>query len=434
MIASSAPRALGKHLDSSLVVSAVATASNRNEPTPLRIDRSAESSASKRAMLASLLGLVLVASGPVLYLLLRDRPAPRTPVRVDTVRRVPLERTNAEWTAPGHLVSRQQAIIGSKAPGRVARVMVEVGQNVRAGDVLAELEHADLDALLLSKQAQLRQAQSLAAEAKKVAAQKERSFVHEQSIFDRKAGSQAALDAAEADSRIAAARAEALTASIEVARAQVQEAREAIANMTILAPFGGTIVTKDIEVGESIAPGGAGAVSGHSSVATLANLDQLEVETDVKEERLGQLATGDGVDVTVSAVPGREYQGRLREIARIADQARGVVKVKVAIVDPDEHLFPGLRAAVQFRRTESDRATDVDTRRLSVARSAVLSRDGREFVWRVDDERVVQTAVTTVGDSKEGLLSIDGDLAVGDRVVVDPPVELVNGAPVRIVD
>ena len=75
-----------------------------------------------------------------------------------------------------------------------------------------------------------------------------------------------------------------------------------------------------------------------------------------------------------------------------------------------------------------------DARRLSVAQSAVLSRDGRVFVWRIDEERVVQTAVTTLGESKDGLVCIDGTLAVGDRVVVDPPVELVNGALVRIVE
>ena len=118
--------------------------------------------------------------------------------------------------------------------------------------------------------------------------------------------------------------------------------------MFIYAPFDGTVVTKDAEKGESIMPGGMGASSGRGSVITLAKLDELEVDTDVKEDYLGQLHKGQPTQVVVDAVPDRRYKGRLREIIPMGDRTRGIVKVKVSILDPDERLFPELSATVHF--------------------------------------------------------------------------------------
>ena len=81
-------------------------------------------------------------------------------------------------------------------------------------------------------------------------------------------------------------------AAVAAAKSAVVEAEEAIRNMFIYAPFDGTVVTKDAEKGESIMPGGMGASSGRGSVITLAKLDELEVDTDVKEDYLGQIRKG----------------------------------------------------------------------------------------------------------------------------------------------
>ena len=269
-----------------------------------------------------LLGVLFAGSGTGLYFLLfRDRPVGAIAVKVDTVRLISAGKFSTVLIATGYLESRQQAVVGSKAPGRVARVLVEVGQKVCGGDLLVEFEHADLDAMLLSRQAQVHHAEAAAAEAKRIAAQKQHDFAREQSVFDRKAGSQAALEAAEADYQIAAAHTAALVANFAVAQSQVREAQQAIANMHIRAPFAGTIVTKDIEVGETIGTGGAGVSCGRGSVVTLANLEQLEVDTDVKENDLGQLEKGQPAEVSIDAVPSRRYQGRLREIIPLGDRA-----------------------------------------------------------------------------------------------------------------
>jgi RND family efflux transporter MFP subunit len=418
-------------------VSIVATATNlRHELAALRIDRSRRPKPSglKRALLLALLGISLAGGGVGLYLWFHDRFVGPILVKVDTVRLISSGQMNTVLTATGYLESRQQAAVGSKAPGRVASVLVEEGDRVRAGDLLAELEHADLDAILLSKQAQVQHAEAVAGEAKRLAAQKERDFAREQSVFSRKAGTQAALETAETDYHTAAARAAALDANVALAKAQVREAEEAVANMKVYAPFTGTIVTKDAEVGETIMPGGMGLASGRGSVATLANLDQLEVDTDVKEDYLDHLEKGQPAEVSVDAVHSRRYQGRLREIIPMGDRTRGIVKVKVTIVDPDERLFPELSATVHFQPAKFERAVDADTKRLFVPASSVVSQEGREFVWRVEQDHVVQADVTTFDQPKDGLLRVEGNVKGGDRVVVDPPAELVNSVRVRIME
>ena len=214
----------------------------------------------------------------------------------------------------------------------------------------------------------------------------------------------------------------------------MREAEEAIANLKVYAPFGGTVVTKDAEIGETIMPGGMGLASGRGSVATLANLEQLEVDTDVKEDYLGQLEKGQPAEVTVEAVPDRRYQGRLREIVPMGDRTRGIVKVKVTIIDPDEHLFPDLSATVHFQPARSERAVDADQKRMYLPRSAIVTKDGRDFVWRLEKDHVVQAHVTTSGEPKDDLIRVDGSVKGGDRIVVDPPAELINGSRVRILE
>lgn len=407
----------------------------RDDLAALRIDRTMRTQRSGlgKWFVLAVVALVLAAAGGA-YFVLSDRLAGPIAVKVDTVRLVSLGQINTVLTATGYLESRQQAAVGAKAPGRVARVLVEEGAKVRAGDLLAELEHSDLDAMLASKQAQVKYAEAVAAESKRQAAQKERDFAREQSLFDKKAGTQAALETAETDFHTAAARAEALGANVAVAQAQVREAEEAIANLKVIAPFAGTVVTKDAEVGETIMPGGMGLASGRGSVATLANLDQLEVDTDVKEDYLGQLEKGQPAEVSVDAVPDRRYQGLLREIIPMGDRTRGIVKVKVTIVDPDEHLFPDLGATVHFQPARSERAVDADQKRMYLPLSAVVTKDGRDFVWRLEKDHVVQAHVTTSGEPKDGLIRVEGSVKGGDRIVLDPPAELINGARVRILE
>lgn len=388
-------------------------------------------------MLAWLLLVVLILGGigAGAYVALQDKLFPLQEVAVESVRVMTLGQVQTELTATGYLESRWQAAVGAKVPGRIAEIPVEEGTEVKAGDVLAELEHADLDAMLESRKVAVALAEAQLAEAEFNATQSKRDFARQQDLLKRKAGITADLEKAEtslnANQTILLAR----KASVDAAKNAVREAEEAIRNMFIYAPFDGTVVTKDAEKGESIMPGGMGASSGRGSVITLAKLDELEVDTDVKEDYLGQIRKGQPTEVVVDAVPDRRYRGKLREIIPMGDRTRGIVKVKVAILNPDERLFPELSATVHFLPDQKEGEVELAERKAVFAPVAAIQEEGDEkFAWVVEGDRVRKTAVTTKGEPQESLIEIASPFTGGESLVTSPPPGLKEGEQVKLAE
>lgn len=409
----------------------------RDELSSLRIDRSKAKRSSPLATLAWLLLVVLILGGigAGAYVALQDKLFPLQEVAVESVRVMTLGQVQTELTATGYLESRWQAAVGAKVPGRIAEIPVEEGTEVKAGDVLAELEHADLDAMLESRKVAVALAEAQLTEAEFNAAQSKRDFARQQDLLKRKAGITADLEKAEtslnANQTILLAR----KASVDAAKNAVREAEEAIRNMFIYAPFDGTVVTKDAEKGESIMPGGMGASSGRGSVITLAKLDELEVDTDVKEDYLGQIRKGQPTEVVVDAVPDRRYRGKLREIIPMGDRTRGIVKVKVAILNPDERLFPELSATVHFLPDQKEGEAELAERKAVFAPVAAIQEEGDEkFAWVVEGDRVRKTAVTTKGEPQDSLIEIASPFTGGESLVTSPPPGLKEGEQVKLAE
>lgn len=405
----------------------------RGELSSLKIDRSKPRKAS---LLGRLIGLILVLGvlagiGGGAYWALRDRLFPLPEVKVDTARIMTKGQVSAQLTATGYLESRWQAAVGAKVPGRISNIPVEEGDKVKAGAVLAELEHSDLDATLASRKVAVQLAEAQISEAEFTLAQNERNMNRQRQLLERNAGTLEALEQAETAYQVAQATLAARQASLASAKASVVEAEESIKNMFIYAPFDGTVVTKDAEQGESIMPGGMGASSGRGSVITLAKLDELEVDTDVKEDYLGQLRKGQPTQVVVDAVPGHRYKGRLREIIPMGDRTRGIVKVKVQILDPDERLFPELSATVLFLPDAAE-TNQAQEKGVFVPVAAVQGTGRDKFIWLLDQDRVRKMAITLDGESAEGLVAIKTGLSGGERVVIDPPPGLKDGDQVKL--
>jgi RND family efflux transporter MFP subunit len=411
----------------------------RGELSSLKIDRSQRR---RSSFLGRLLWLVLALAllagiGGGAYWALHDRLFPLPVVKVETARIMTKGQVSAQLTATGYLESRWQAAVGAKVPGRIANIPVEEGDKVKAGDVLAELEHSDLDAVLASRKVAVALANAQISEAEYTLAQNERNMNRQRQLLERNAGTIEAVEQAETAFQIAQATLAARQASLQSAESSVVEAEEGIKNMFIYAPFDGTVVTKDAEQGESIMPGGMGASSGRGSVITLAQLDQLEVDTDVKEDYLGQLRKGQPAQVIVDAVPNYRYKGQLREIIPMGDRTRGVVKVKVKILDPDERLFPELSATVLFLPDVPEGTNETDQAKekgVFVPVAAVQGAGKDKFVWLVEEDRVRKNAITTAGDANEGLIAVKTGLAGGERVIIDPPPGLKEGDQVKLAE
>lgn len=318
-------------------------------------------------------------------------------------------------SAKGYLKSRHQARIGIKTPGRLATMGVEEGSRVKKGQVLAVLEHDDLKAQLQSRRAQIERAEAELREARLELKDKVRKVRRQSRIFARSYSSAEDFEAVESARDIAVSRVEAMEASIRMMKSSEEEVEETIRAMHIIAPFDGTVVTKAAEVGETI------TLLGTGSVVTLADLDRIEVETDIPEGLLSQVRPGQPAEISVSAVPGRRYRGKLRQVIPMGDRARGTVKVEVQILDPDEHLFPELVATVHFLPGESASRSDAGRTLLFVPKEAIVEEGGQSFVWTVDDELAVHRRRIEAVITHDELARVESGLKGSEKVLLKPP-------------
>ena len=329
-------------------------------------------------------------------------------------------------SAKGYLKSRDQSTIGAKVAGRVQELFVEEGTKVKKGQVLAVLEHNDLDAQHESRMAMMLRARADIEEAKADLEYK-RSKAERTKRLQNKNMSVSTEEMQQANSSVdmCAAHLASLEATARLQQSQVRETEEALANMRIVAPFDGTVVERPADVGEMISGG---------PVLTLANLAQMDVETDVAENLLSRIALGQPAEVSVSAVPGKHYRGRLRQIIPISDRARGTVKVKVEILDVDEQLFPELVATVHFLPDKSHQGADVGKSHLFLPKSALFEEGGHSQAWRVDAKNTIHKTRVEVVVTNDELARVESGLKAGDSVVLSPKNVLHDGEVVKIAD
>jgi RND family efflux transporter MFP subunit len=329
-------------------------------------------------------------------------------------------------SAKGYLKSRSQSTLGAKVAGRVQDLFVEEGSKVTKGQVLAILEHNDLDAQLESRKATLLRGLADIEEAKADLDYK-KSKADRARRLQNKNMSVSAEEMQQSTSSVdmGVAHLASLEATVKYQQAQVREVEESLANMKIVAPFDGTVVERPADLGEMISGG---------TVLTLADLARMDVETDLAENLLSRIALGQPAEVSVSAVPNKHYRGRLRQVIPISDRARGTVKVKVEILDPDENLFPELVATVHFLPDKTHQGVDVGKSHLFLPKSALVEEGGHSHVWLVDDKSAIHKTRVEVVVTNEDLVRVETGLKAGDRLVLKPSQNLQENEIVKIGD
>lgn len=352
-------------------------------------------------------------------------------VRTATVSLETGRSADATVVATGYLESRQQARIGSRATGRIEAVLVEEGSRVSTNDVLAILEHADLDASLAAAEASAARCRSELQEQDVEIQRALRDFQRAEKSLAARTMTAAEFDTEKFEHDAAIARRSSLEAALQLAEARVQEAKQLRENMFVRAPFAGTVISRDAELGESIMPGGMGEASGRGSVVTLADLEHLEVDCDVKEDFISRVTQGQTAEVAVDAVPGRRYRGTVRKIIPMGDRARATVKVRVALVDADASLFPEMSCTVYFLSDEAKESAESEVSRVFCPNDAIQQAGSESYVWIVAAEDRLRRVVVQLGEKKEDRTEVTLGLQGGEKVVVSAPQEFRDGLAVR---
>jgi len=390
------------------------------------------------------------------------------PQAVDVARLTTIEVKEAATVlvAGGYVVAHHKIQLGSKVVGRVAWIGVEKGDRVKKDQVLVRLDNTEYRAQVEQARGALQAAAARLAQlqtgsrpeeiqqARARADETEANLRNAQTNYDRTRGldrdgvvSKQELDRARDQLDMARAQAEQAHKNYELVhqgprreeidqgRALVEQARgalryyETMLDATeIRSPIDGTVLERLVETGEMVTTMFVGETGAKSSVVSLADLNDLQVEVDISQTEFARVSLGQPCAVVPDAFPDRRYRAVVAEIAPQANRQKATVQVKVQVKNPDAYLRPEMNARVSF---EDPRAGQASVRQLLAPRSALFQADGKSAVMAVENGRAVIKPVTA-GEEMGGSVRIASGLNGDETLVVGSPAALKSGQRLRV--
>jgi RND family efflux transporter MFP subunit len=384
----------------------------------LKIDRSENNDGPKKGIGKYIIYgvIVLIAAAVVIFALSGSLFSSAVEVKTTSATMQTSSMTNAVLTASGYVVAQRKAAVASKGTGRLVYLGVVEGDKVKYNQVLARVEDSDI-------KAQLEQAKANVKLYEADLKQSLTNYNRQKALLKTNSTSEMEVDAAEANYQK-------VLASIDVAKAQVQSAEVAMENTLIRAPFDGTVLTKDADVGEVVAPLAASA-SSKGAVVTMADMRSLQVEADVSESNIEKTKPNQDCVITLDAYPEIQYPGYVAKIVPTADRSKATVMVKVAFKNYDERVLPEMSAKVSFLTDAGNQDVKNEKPVLIIPSTAVVSRQGRDVVFTISDNKAVEIPVKA-GKKYENYTEIKEGLGNGD-VVIEKVTDLIkNGVKVKV--
>ena len=320
---------------------------------------------------------------------------PSGPIPVE-VAQASVERIDDDAQAVGTLRSRQGVMLRPEVSGRVAAIGFADGQPVRRGQLLVQLD----DTL---QQAQLKQAQAQASIAR-TNLQRNRELVLENFV------SQSAVDQS--------------AAALEVAEAQVALAKAQLQRMRIVAPFDGVAGIRNINLGDYVKDG--------ADLVSIEDLSQVLVDFRLPERFVARVKTGQVVEVSLDALPGQRFSGRIDALDSVIDANGRSLLVRARLDNPGGVLKSGLFARTRIVFATRDNA-------LVVPEEALVPQGSRQYLYKIVDGAggtMAQRLEARIGLRLPGKVEVLEGLAPGDRVVTAGQARLGRGesVPVKVVE
>ncbi len=441
----------------------------------LRIDKSDRARRGERSLWPwSLVVMLVIAVGAGIWLW-KQRTAL---LIVDTFRvRVPegavTESDLVLLSATGYVAAAAKIELASRVIGRVAWVGVEMGDRIEKGQELVRLEDDEFKARVAQEQGQLDSAKARLAELE--AGSRPQEIAQEKAAVDRAraevgnaernyerlkgldvagAATTQELDEARtlAQSRQAQLdlqlqRLELVTLGpraeqIAAQRAVVRQLEGSLAlaqidlnNTVIRSTIAGTVLERNVEVGEFVTTGFVGDRGAKGYVVSIADLDDLRVELDVSQNDFAKVQVGQPCSVVTDAYPDQKYEAVVYLIAPEANRQKATVQVRVKVLKPDALLKPEMNATVSFLSKEAieesrqgSSGSSVDRPAIRIPGSAV--RDG--VVYVVEKGLAMRRTVILGAVDANGQVEVRRGLSDGEDVILNPPDGLIDGRPVRI--
>jgi len=328
----------------------------------LKIERTEPAAAPRRGRLVAIAGAaaVVIAAAAFAAVRLADAPAEKSEPGVARVVETPPSLSPAATATPGasildasgYVVARRQATVSAKITGKVVAVLIEEGQRVEAGEVIARLDDANTRAQVAQAAALVEQQRANLTAARVAFANAIPTFDRHRAQFTSAFISAQAFDDAKARYDATQTSLDVAARALEVAEANLAFAQRNFDDTVVRAPFAGIVTVKAAQEGEMVSPVSAGGGFTRTGIGTIVDMESLEVEVDVSESFISRVETGAPVAITLNAYPDRRLRGRVLAIIPTADRAKATVKVRVAFDERDAGVLPEMGARVAFLANE----------------------------------------------------------------------------------
>lgn len=315
-----------------------------------------------------------------------ERPSDAVPVETALVGR---RAISASYSGTATLEPVNEAQVVSKTSGVLLELMVEEGDQVRTGQLLARLDPDRKGLALAQSQSQLQKLQS--------------EYARSTELFARQL--------------VSADQHERLRAELDIQRSAVDIARLELSYTRITAPIDGVIAVREVKEGNLIQP--------NQSLFRIVDNATLEAVLNVPERELATMSVGLPVSMQVDAVPGRRFEGRVARVSPVVDSGSGTFRVTTEFTS-DGMLRPGMFGRVGVVH---DQRVDV----LSVPRASLIEGDGMTSVFAVRDGTAVRTPVE-LGYINGTFAEIRGGIEEGTQVVTVGKVTLRDGSRVQVLN
>ena len=401
----------------------------KNDLAALRIEREPARARRRGAWVWLMIVLLLLAGAAAGWAwFARDRPIE---VQAAAVEARAAGGQTGVLNATGYVTARRRATVSSKVTGKVIEVNIEEGMVVREGQVLARLDDATPRATLALARAQAEAARQGVRENEVKRNQAKITLNRMTQLLKDGHVSQAEVDLAKTDLDATEARILALQEQVRVADRQVELEQTNLDNTIIRAPFAGVAISKDAQPGEMVSPVSAGGGFTRTGIGTIVDMKSLEIEVDVNEAYINRVSPAQPVVAVLDAYPDWQIPAHVITTVPAADRQKATVLVRIGFDQLDPRLVPDMGVKVTFLRDKA--AADAPSMQPATLapKTAIAKVNGSDFAFVIQGDTVERRAIQVAGTDGDRV-EIRAGLKPGERVVVEPPADLQDGAKVRI--
>ncbi len=314
-----------------------------------------------------------------------------------------------QFVLPGNVTAYTDSPIYARTSGYLTHWYFDIGATVKKGALLAEISTPELDQQLVQAEADLKTAEATANNAR-IQAERYTGLVKSEAVSQQ-------------DTDTFVNQANATSASVKSAQANVQRLIELQSFEKVYAPFDGVVTARNVDIGQLIDTGTT------RELFHLQALSVLRVYTNVPQVYSNTVKRGDKIDLTFAEFPGRTFQGTLVRTADAIDPVSRTLLVEIDVDNRDRQLLPGALAQVHFRTPPVGPTFVVPVAAL------IFRREGLQIGTVIDknSQTVAHIIPVSIGQDDGATVQVISGLNASDRVIQDPPDSLIEGERVTVI-